>query len=45
LLDTLLDTAFDGGPAVVEVHVLGCVERSNPPAGVPVIVTVVARDT
>jgi DNA-binding response OmpR family regulator len=40
LLDHCWDAAFDGGPAVVEVHVHRLRRKLDPTAGVPVIRTV-----
>lgn len=40
LLEHCWDAAFDGGPAVVEVHVHRLRRKIDPPAGPPVITTV-----
>src|ERR1700732_4945076 len=40
LLDHCWDAAFDGGPAVVEVHVHRLRRKIDPPVGLPVIITV-----
>jgi two-component system OmpR family response regulator len=40
LLDHCWDPAFDGGPAVVEVHVHRLRRKIDPPSGSPVIMTV-----
>ena len=39
LLDHCWDPAFDGGPAVVEVHVHRLRRKLDPPGGMPVILT------